>query len=494
MHQSGTSSASSAKKQSWDLFLHYLLERERVALRRARGEPPSQWTNDGVLTQFHFCHHRREDDRGSRVIREILHQKDPRQPHFLWNVITHRWLSNPPYNRDLGYISNLDEALQKFAEWERWKERAGKSWRTRAFTFCAPYEVVVGALKVNWDLSADVGKWLFGTPKDPREPSFEEVYENMLRFELVGDFHAYQESCDMFMCGLIPAPTAPVPGPGAKRGLEILGYHELTGYSINNLTVRVNKLLRNAYETLDKGDVLLTSDPLVLRPLDVEHILCEFQKYERRVADPSRVGSRLYKAQNLPEVAIDVDNELKTYDWDSDTSPRKNKRTSVRTPVRKRGFDEVAITESSDEDDVVDLQERRKQAREAWERIERAAKSANPKAYWESDLKNTSTLKRTEHSKDASVAVDSPTPPPLQSLDLTSSEDYSYITVIPKRSPHRASISAASNTSKQTPAISKANTGLCWLTATITANTPRYTNTPSSHNRRNRKYQLQPTQ
>ncbi|KND02548.1 uncharacterized protein SPPG_03006 [Spizellomyces punctatus DAOM BR117] len=444
MHWCGTSSASFAKKQSWDLFLHYLLERERVALRRARGEPPSKWTNDSVLAEFHFCHHRREDDRGSRVIREILHRRDPRKPHFLWNVITHRWLSNPPYNRELGYISNLDDALQKFAEWERAKQRTGKSWRTRAFTFCAPYKVVVDAMKVNWHLSADVGKSLFGPPDNPREPSFQEVYGNMLRFELVGDFHAYQESCDMFMCGLIPAPTAPVPGPGAKKGLEILGYRELTGYSINRLTVRVNKLLRNAYETLDKGDVLHTNDPLVLRPLDVEHILCEFQKYERLVADPSRGGSRLYKAQ---DVAVDADNELEAYGSDSETGLRENKRTSVRTPVRKRTFKEVATPESPDEDDFADLQDMRKQAREAWERIERAAKSANPKAYWESDLKNTSTLKRTRHSKDASVVVDSPTPPPLQSADLTSYEDHSYITVTPKRSTRLASIS---NTSRQT--------------------------------------------
>lgn len=129
-------------------------------------------------------------------------------------------------------------------------------------------------------MSAQIGPELFGTQSEPRKPSFRQVYEKMLSFKLVGAFHAYQDACDLVMHGIIEADgNFVVPGPGAKKGLEILGLHH--GASLLELTDQINDALSRAYSKLEKGDVLLTDEPLVLRPMDTEHTLCEFQKYER---------------------------------------------------------------------------------------------------------------------------------------------------------------------------------------------------------------------
>jgi len=54
-----------------DLFIYYVNEREKVQRRKEAGNLPP-WTIDKVLQNHHFCCNRREDDRGTKEIREVV--------------------------------------------------------------------------------------------------------------------------------------------------------------------------------------------------------------------------------------------------------------------------------------------------------------------------------------------------------------------------------------------------------------------------------------
>jgi hypothetical protein len=73
-------------------------------------------------------------------------------------------------------------------------------------------------------------------------------------------------------------------GPGAKKGLQKMRRPQSTE-GILDLTVDVNAELyqraenRRLQRQLNEVEDVLGREPLVLRPIDTEHVLCELQKY-----------------------------------------------------------------------------------------------------------------------------------------------------------------------------------------------------------------------
>jgi hypothetical protein len=82
-------------------------------------------------------------------------------------------------------------------------------------------------------------------------------------------------------------------GPGAEKGLRMVSKETMGYRKYANLTGRINKELQeraearkmknwreSGMEGAEEVDVL-DEEPVVLRPIDVEHVLCELQKYVR---------------------------------------------------------------------------------------------------------------------------------------------------------------------------------------------------------------------
>ncbi|KAJ3180155.1 hypothetical protein HDU85_004158 [Gaertneriomyces sp. JEL0708] len=258
-------SKADSNRKAYDLLLKYISERHLIAIRKQSGAAPP-WTDDSILANHRFCNLRREDDHNSVVLRNVFAGTCVTDPWYLWNVITHRFISNAKFNEMLGYVSDLDSALEMINKWENEKHAGSRTWRTSAFQSSMPFGKLMTYLRDNWEISQQYAKSL------GRTATAREMHAVLKQFFGVGRFHAYQATQDLVMYNAIPADEEFIsPGPGALKGLHLLGLGEDEGdvdKVIIQLTRRVNAALHSDLH-------------LRMTPIDMEHTLCEFQKYHR---------------------------------------------------------------------------------------------------------------------------------------------------------------------------------------------------------------------
>ncbi|KAJ3299876.1 hypothetical protein HK104_006424 [Borealophlyctis nickersoniae] len=274
-------------------LVEYLEERRRVEIRRTR-KAPYPWTHDPILQEYRFCSVLREDDAVSRVLADIFDGKKPEtHPHFFFNVVFHRHVSKSEYNLDAGYITSLGDAEKKVQAWERLRKRTGNAWRTSSFQACCTATAFLRGLKPNWEKSKTMSK-LFREGRRP--PSQREIYDGLYQFANVRTFHAFQGACDAVMYGAVDLdPDFVMAGPGAKKGLRYLEGFDVRNWSrdypsegdntaealIRDLTVILNQKLKERRMVRNRKDELRKKELSNLRMVDVEHALCELQKYVR---------------------------------------------------------------------------------------------------------------------------------------------------------------------------------------------------------------------
>lgn len=303
-------------------FFWFARERQGIYLKRQSGDP-WPWTSDHVLQKFRFTNVFRENDATTVWFREKVRDPMHNRPEVLLATVLFRW-----FNR-----TTTGEAIfRQIGDWQgRGKAKTAWEWyletndtdvlRSFIVSFCGkgPYvtgayiiktpdglpkldgvlwcvdqfrtqekvfrdrgpEMTLGcqnlaslALSLNPDLSIEKGVPL----------SLESVWEWLRRFPFLGDFMAYEIVTDLRHTDLLSnAPdimTWANPGPGAMRGLN-----RITGRDLNK---RQQKYLfvteMRALLELSKSDPSLwpnTSAYPSLEMRDIEHTLCEFDKYER---------------------------------------------------------------------------------------------------------------------------------------------------------------------------------------------------------------------
>ncbi|KAJ3146599.1 hypothetical protein HDU89_006070 [Geranomyces variabilis] len=264
-------------------FTYYIMERDRMRLKRASGEKGCL-TRNPVLRDFHFCNNRREDDRTSIVMRKVFEGRSRHHPQYLWNVIMHRLLSKAWVNTALGFVEDLDVAIQRLRQYDTASaRRENGTWRTSAFISSTSFHDFISNMRANWKLSPSAGRKIFGTEDVPLKTSFEHACVIMSGFKGVGMFHTVQTALDLVMYGAgVAEPRQIDPGPGAVKALRLLSYDTYSDQakrdSVAGLTKLLNRALKVHLAKLDTAEVLCgETEPMRLQ--DTEHALCEYQKY-----------------------------------------------------------------------------------------------------------------------------------------------------------------------------------------------------------------------
>ncbi|KAI8916708.1 hypothetical protein DFJ77DRAFT_510143 [Powellomyces hirtus] len=263
----------------------FTLERERIRIKKTTLGLSSPWTQDAVLALKRFANVRREHDATSLAMCSIFAGRSCHDPAYLFNVVLHRFLSKRSSTESMGYVTNLAHAIETLSRWEerfqdekRRKVRNPFKWRNSAFMSCDSITQIQTNLCSNWKKSKLAGSILFGTSASPLRPTFGSGREILHTFGGVGEFHATQGTLDLVMYGAgIEPPSRLPPGPGAKRGLVLLGFAG-TPEHLQLATDALNVTLKVVHPV---DDEILGSEPLILRLHDTEHLLCEFQKYVR---------------------------------------------------------------------------------------------------------------------------------------------------------------------------------------------------------------------
>ncbi len=279
--------------RSIDMFFGYAREREAIRRRRLI-DPEGPWTSDPVLRQYRFCNIFREDDTVTQWIREHIREPLHDSPHVLMAMVIARFI-------------NRVSTLEPMAKLLRQEPRASfDTWALRRARYlsvlrdCQP-PIVTGAYMVKTPPGMDKIDglmWIFdqiaGDAEHlcarihPGETTLRSVHRELTRYRYLGSFMAYEIVTDLrhtsWLSGAPDIMSWAAVGPGAARGLGRLCEGGTDAFSYTSPAAQEVMLGHMQF-------ILQMSRNRKLWPQkwgrwemrDVEHTLCEYDKYQRAV-------------------------------------------------------------------------------------------------------------------------------------------------------------------------------------------------------------------
>ena len=268
-------------------FNNFMVERHNIYLRRFIQGDPYPWTEDPILNEYSFCNVYRELDRVTIWIRENWREPYADHRNLMFAMAVARQINWPDTLEEIGFPEKWEPEKVKAIMQAR-KDRGEKVY-TGAYMLTG----TLGGTKIE----QTVDKIL--TPLYARFPcyssSLEDSWRSFLPYAGFSGFMAYEVVTDLrHTKWLRNAPdimTWANPGPGAKRGLNRIHLREL------EQTVKKDQLNFEMKQLLDYSPDYLENHMQPLEMRDIEHCLCEFDKYER-----VRLGQGRPRAKYKPQL------------------------------------------------------------------------------------------------------------------------------------------------------------------------------------------------
>lgn len=269
-------------------LFNWMEARERIRLKRLAGEPPP-WTDDPILQQYRFTNVMREYDRTSQWIFANLTCPGTLSSD-LWITLA--------LARQINLIETLSELVREklidhsarwslgrlASVWECLDQRAkrGEKVWTGAYMIhadSAPSTADLWVSKAHYVTMMVVGQLI---DKQPDLSSIEAFTRFLSQYESWGGFMAYEVACDLRWAPgwLKDAPdlkTWANPGPGARRGLNRLAGRALKETVSTAVCIEEMCFLLEAAE----AHPFQVKFPRPFELRDIEHSLCEYDKYVR---------------------------------------------------------------------------------------------------------------------------------------------------------------------------------------------------------------------
>lgn len=287
-------------------FFAYARERHAIYLRRMVRHEPQPWTDDVILAKYRFTNVYRELDRTTLWCRQYVRDPLATKPELLLAVVLFRWFNRISTGETLFCQTSL---LTKRTAFEQMlglldKGRGGEMAMhpLRSALRMQPPPHVTGSYTINTpggmsktdgvlaQLAAFCDRDWRTRAEQMMVPQFNHTIEGTciwLEESLgMGGFMAYEVACDLrytpLLAGAADANTWANTGPGAARGVRrvIDGVSEID--DVRRSVPKARAL--TAMQTL----LAWSRDPLhwprdwsAWEMREVEHTLCEFDKYER---------------------------------------------------------------------------------------------------------------------------------------------------------------------------------------------------------------------
>jgi hypothetical protein len=279
------------KLLSW--YWYFINERHAIYLRRERGDE-WPWTDDEILMTYKFTNIFRELDTGTIWLRENIREPYALHPELFFNIAMYRLYNYIPTAAEImekiGFIENawqLDDVVKLVYA----RQKRGE----RIFTGAHMITGTLGGDKVHQVFELCLGElWKNRKALEPRnidnlKMSFNRLnkhnpgYGPFISYEVITDLRHtryLQDANDIMMWANA--------GPGAMRGIC-----RLLGLKVKTMKGGVPSLeIRHQYPSKEEyikymRALLSTSDDTLekwlpnLEMRDIEHSLCEWDKYER---------------------------------------------------------------------------------------------------------------------------------------------------------------------------------------------------------------------
>ena len=264
-------------------FNNYMIERHSIYERRAEGQP-YPWTDDPILNEYSFCNVYRELDRVTIWIRENWREPYADHPNLPFAMAMARQINWPDTLQEIGFPEHWNPERIKAIMQGRLNRKE------KVYTGAYMLTGTLGGTKVEQTIDKILTP-LYEMPPRIISNSLEETWKRYLPYPGFSGFMAYEVVTDLrhtkYLENAEDIMTWANPGPGAKRGLNRIHGREL------EKSIPKAQLISEMKELLD----LCNMAPLPLEMRDIEHCLCEFDKYER-----VRLGQGKPRAKYKPKI------------------------------------------------------------------------------------------------------------------------------------------------------------------------------------------------
>ena len=255
-------------------FFYWINERTEISVKKNRGDP-WPWTEDLILREYKFTNAFREDDRTTVWFRENIRDRLKNKPEVYMATIIFRWFNLIETGKTLIKHKLLtdwdaDRAYEAIIPQDKWITGA---YMIKSPTGINKVKGVCQTITTVWnDQERFKDKFLGGT-------SLEKISKFLEGYPFLGPFLAYEIATDLrYTCyGKICEDTRTWAnaGPGAMRGLNRIHGRDLDYTSKRHDWNKEMKWLLSISSNFYEGP----KRNFEMR--EIEHSLCEFDKYER---------------------------------------------------------------------------------------------------------------------------------------------------------------------------------------------------------------------
>ena len=279
-----------------DRFFGYARERYEIFLRQKSDRGPGlkkigpPWTDDPILLKYRFCNVFREDDKTTRWFNTNVRGPLQHDVRVVLATYIFRWFNRIEtgeilFGRRDGKVVNTN----LFKDWDPEHARARltgvKPLVTGAYMIKTPTGVdkLTGILKcietyTQWT-DTHAAEML-------RVNALQKAHQHFMQFPFIGSFMAYELVTDLRHTDLLrhakDINSWAAAGPGAARGLARITGDQLDHFKYNRPEdqEQLCKLMHSVLE-LSRSRTNWPREWPAWEMREVEHTLCEFDKYER---------------------------------------------------------------------------------------------------------------------------------------------------------------------------------------------------------------------
>lgn len=288
--------------QSLRQFFDFINERHSIFVRRARGEA-WPWTSDPILQKYRFTNVFRELDRVTVWLRENWREPYADHPNLWFAMAMARQINWPDTLEEIGFP-------------EKWQPRRvmhiiqrrriqGLKAYTSAYMLTGGKQ---GGTKARWTTRGILDPLYKDPPRLHPEQSLEHAFQMFNGRPGFGPFLSYEVVTDLrhtrYLRDAPDIMTWANAGPGAIRGLHRVWGRPLKLAKLNRKRL-VGVLPLGAEQALDEMRLLLSASPKYLKRhvpalemRDVEHSLCEWDKYERMRLGQGTLGRYVVQGES----------------------------------------------------------------------------------------------------------------------------------------------------------------------------------------------------
>lgn len=255
-------------------FYQFLNKRYDIHIKKQSGEP-YPWTDDPILQKYKFTNVFREDDATTVWFRENMRDKLREHSDVILATIIFRWFNLVETGKvllenNLHVEWNSSRCIEALLDQPQWV--------TGAYIIKTPNGMnkLEGVCWCIDQIASDRNKLISDVHL---AHTLRCLWEILLPYPYMGPFMAYEVVTD-WRHTYVGGDSEDIltwanPGPGARRGLNRIHNRDL------NKQIKMEQCVLEMQQILESAPYFLDGQVPDLEMREIEHTLCEFDKYER---------------------------------------------------------------------------------------------------------------------------------------------------------------------------------------------------------------------